>query len=234
MLSELYILPNEIADRTMNVFLTPMIRERIGAVQWWFSESEKALDRFLRRCGVEWKKDAGLTILGEKPEYLQMAGVFRNSGAQIFGLISDAGYPCIADPGAEVVQAAHAAGCKVIPFPGPGSIFMALAASGAQANRFTFHGYLPVKENELSASLRKITEELRNGYTQVFIETPYRSARMIEQILKKIPGDFRLCVAADLMSPEEKIISMSVQDWKKKSGDPIGKSPAVFILFKSG
>ncbi|HOY31640.1 MAG TPA: SAM-dependent methyltransferase [Bacteroidales bacterium] len=147
------------------------------------------------------------------------------------GLLSEAGMPCIADPGADIVAAAHRQCIEVVPLSGPSSLLLALIASGFSGQNFTFHGYLPIEKDRRAKKIRQL-EILSQQYkqTQIFIETPYRNHQMIQSIIENCREETMLCVASDLTLPSQKIISQSVKSWKKMTPD-LHKRPAVFLLF---
>ena len=145
------------------------------------------------------------------------------------GLISEAGMPCIADPGAALVALAHDRGFAVVPLVGPSSLFLALAASGLDGQRFSFLGYLPQDPQGRRSALASLDRGLRSdGFTRIFIETPYRNARLLEDCLAVLSPATRLCVAASLCSPAERVRSAPVSSWRA-SPWPLGKEPAIFL-----
>ena len=147
------------------------------------------------------------------------------------GLMSDAGCPAVADPGARLVARAHALGIRVAPLVGPSSILLGLMGSGLNGQSFAFHGYLPVAEGERDAALRALEEESRKlGRTQIFIETPYRNERMLDALLKLLKPDTRLCIACDLNTAAETLLTRSVRDWRKTERPALAKRPALFLL----
>jgi 16S rRNA (cytidine1402-2'-O)-methyltransferase len=147
------------------------------------------------------------------------------------GLLSDAGCPGVADPGADVVAAAHAAGVRVVPLVGPSSILLALMASGMNGQSFAFHGYLPVAAADRAQALRRLEDDSRaNGRTQLFIETPYRNAAMIKAIGEALRPTTWVCVAADLTLPTESIARRTAAQWKRADGSLYAKRPAMFVL----
>ena len=146
------------------------------------------------------------------------------------GLLSEAGCPAIADPGAALVEAAHAAGFRVVPLVGPSSIVLALSASGLEGQRFAFCGYLPREPAARAKRIREIEERSRREKeTQIFIETPYRNEALLSALLENCRGRTRLCVACDLTLPGEEIQMREVASWRGRRR-PIGKRPAVFLL----
>lgn len=147
------------------------------------------------------------------------------------GLMSDAGCPAVADPGARLVARAHALGIRVAPLVGPSSILLGLMGSGLNGQSFAFHGYLPVDENERDAALRALEDESRKlGRTQIFIETPYRNERMLDALLKQLKPDTRLCIACELNTANETLLTRSVREWRKGERPTLARRPTLFLL----
>jgi 16S rRNA (cytidine1402-2'-O)-methyltransferase len=147
------------------------------------------------------------------------------------GLMSEAGVPAVADPGARLGRAAHDKGIRVIPLVGPSSILLALMASGLEGQRFAFHGYLPIKAPERHRRIVELEKQSRRDRaTQIFIETPYRGTQLFQALLDACQPDTRLCVAVDLTSAHESIATRSVADWRAAGGPDLEKRPAVFLL----
>ncbi len=147
------------------------------------------------------------------------------------GLLSEAGCPGIADPGAYIVGLAHQKGISVRPMTGPSSIFLALMASGMNGQQFCFHGYLSPKKVELANDLRRLEQQsIKFRQTQIFIETPYRNESLIETALQSLHPSTRFCIAANLTTPEEYILTLSIGDWRRSSRPDLNKQPALFLL----
>lgn len=150
------------------------------------------------------------------------------------GIISEAGVPCIADPGSKIVSIAHNLGIKVVPLTGPSSIILALMASGLNGQGFVFHGYLPINKNERSNALKKIERDSGfNDQAQIFMETPYRNMQMTDTILEICKPSTMLCIACDITLDTEFISTRSIAGWKKNKPD-IHKRPAIFIIQQTG
>lgn len=186
--------------------------------------------RGLSRFVVENAKSARafLGALGMPVRELVIEEIGDNRLEGDIGLLSEAGCPAIADPGAKLIEAAHAAGYKVVPLVGPSSIVMALMASGLEGQRFAFCGYLPRDPVERKKRIRELeSRSRREAETEIFIETPYRNEALLAALLETCAGSTRLCVAVDLTLPGETIRSRPVGEFKPF---PIGKRPAVFLL----
>lgn len=146
------------------------------------------------------------------------------------GLLSEAGMPCIADPGARFVSMAHAFGIRVHALPGPSSILLGLAASGLNGQAFEFHGYLSIDEKERRNQLLAISRDvISTGKTHIFIEAPFRNDKLLKAILAHCPPDVGLCIASSISEPAEHILTLSVKEWKTRKAS-LGKQPVVFLL----
>ena len=170
--------------------------------------------------------------LGDSPATTRCSELLAPARAgHDLGLLSDAGCPGIADPGAGLVAAAHREGIRVVPLVGPSSVALALMASGMNGQGFAFHGYLPVKADARTASLARIeADSLRTGYAQLFIETPYRNVALLEAIAATCRPATRLCVAADLTLPTEAVVSQPIGWWRRAECTHYARRPAIFVL----
>lgn len=147
------------------------------------------------------------------------------------GVISEAGCPAVADPGADLVAAAQRRGYRVVPLVGPSSILMSLMASGFNGQSFTFLGYLPVDSQARTAAMREMEREVRRRRrTQIFIETPYRNNRLIAELARTLPGDMLLCVASDITGPAESIVTAPLSRWARTQYD-YARRPTIFLLY---
>lgn len=145
------------------------------------------------------------------------------------GLMSEAGLPGIADPGAKLIALAHQMEIKVSPLSGPSSIILALIASGMNGQNFSFNGYLPVKPGERAASIKMLERKAHQGYAQIFMETPYRAQKMYESLIQVCDDETLLCIASEITLPTESIITGSISEWKKKVPD-LNRKPVVFVI----
>jgi 16S rRNA (cytidine1402-2'-O)-methyltransferase len=231
MKGKLLLLPTGLNE---NVFCIPQHNTKlIRNLKYFIVEELRTARRFLKKIDNEICIDElEFFILNEHTDismisqYLKMA----QDGHDI-GLLSEAGTPCVADPGSEIVRIAHEYGIQVVPLSGPSSIIMALMSSGFNGQNFTFHGYLPVDKTLCLKKIKDIeTSAYRNDQTQIFIETPYRNNQLLDNILTICRAETRLCIAVDLTSENEKIISKSVKEWRLLKAD-FHKRPAVFLLY---
>jgi 16S rRNA (cytidine1402-2'-O)-methyltransferase len=174
----------------------------------------------------------GIVDLGETPTPARCAELLAPARAgHDMGLLSDAGCPGIADPGAQLVAQAHREGIRVVPLVGPSSVALALMASGMNGQGFTFHGYLPVKAEARTAAIGRLeADSLRTGYAQLFIETPYRNAALLAALAQTCNPGTRLCVAADLTVATESIVSQPIRAWRGADFSRYARRPAIFVL----
>ena len=207
--------------------------ERIRALERFVVEDARSARRFLAACGhPKPLREIAFAELNEhtSPDAVPALLAPLLEGVDV-GLLSEAGVPAVADPGALLVAAAHARGIAVVPLVGPSSIVLALMASGLEGQRFRFHGYLPVEGPARRARLSELEREAaRADETQVFIETPYRNDALLADIVATCRDATRLAVAADLTAPTQWIRMDRVKGWKASPSPPIGKRPAIFLL----
>lgn len=230
---KLYLIPVFLEENATVESVFPSLNISIlNQLNYFIAENDKLARRFLKRVNYSQPlPEAHIELLNEHTktddvfQLLQPALEGKN-----MGLLSDAGCPGIADPGALVVQLAHDLNIPVEPLIGPSSILLSLMASGMNGQQFTFHGYLPIDKSQRARTLKELSNQsIRSGHTQLFIETPYRNLAMFEDILKNCSGDLRLCIACNLTSSEGWIKNMSIQSWKNKKPD-LHKKPCIFLL----
>ncbi len=232
-LGTLYLIPVPLADDAAAKSFTPYLVDTINSIKEYIVENEKTARRFLKEAGL---KTAQSELLihdyGKHNRADGTAEFFKGLQAgNDVGLMSEAGCPGVADPGAELVEKAHRMGIKVVPLVGPSSILMALMASGFSGQSFTFHGYLPIDKAARSKKIKEL-EMLseKNDQTQLFIETPFRNNPMLEEILKTAHPKTRLCIACDITAATEFIQTKTIADWQKKVPE-LHKRPAIFLIY---
>jgi len=208
------------------------VLERVRALDCFVVEDAKSARRFLAACGhPKPLREIEMRELNEHTPRADVAALLEPvlAGRDI-GVLSEAGVPAVADPGAALVAEAHARGVTVVPLVGPSSILLALMASGLEGQRFRFAGYLPAESAARRAALADLEKRsARDRETQVFIETPYRNDALLADILQACRGETRLCVAAELTSAREFVRMGRVEEWRTRH-EPIGKRPAIFLL----
>lgn len=228
---KLLLLPNVLEEELpSDPYLPSSVAHAVHALQGLIAESEKAARRYLRRfVSHEHMARLPLKTLNEHTDRKELSSLLEPiERGEVWGLISDAGLPCVADPGADLVWLAHEKQLCVETFVGPSSILMALQLSGFNGQRFCFHGYLPREVSDLEAKLKEL-EKKGKVETQIWIEAPYRSAKMLEAMKRILLPATCVCVALNLTTNRQKVISQSIAKWKK---DPLSieKEPAVFLL----
>jgi 16S rRNA (cytidine1402-2'-O)-methyltransferase len=232
-LGRLYLLPAWLSEDTPPEHVVPaLVLERIRALDAFVVENAKSARRFIASCGhPKPLRDIAMAELNEHTPAADVPGLLEVAlGGRDLGLLSEAGAPAVADPGALLVAAAHASGVKVVPMVGPSSVLLALMASGLEGQRFRFAGYLPAESAARRAALVELERQsARYRETQIFIETPYRNDAMLADILQACRPATRLAVAADLTAPTEWIRSQPVEAWRADT-PAIGKRPAIFLL----
>jgi len=228
----IYLFPATLGDVPAEACLPAYNTRVLNLIDVFVVEELRTARRFLKKAGYTGSiDDITFFLLNEHTSDEEVGAYLKpaEEGKDI-GLMSEAGLPCVADPGNKLVSLAHQKGIRVIPLTGPSSLMLALMASGFSGQHFTFHGYLPVKTPDRTKALKMIEREVRQtGNPQIFIETPYRNMAMFQSIVETCHPDIRLCIAADITLEDEFIGTMPVQRWKSHIPD-IQKKPAVFIL----
>lgn len=212
--------------------LAPWVKQQVNHLLHFVAENEKAARALIKNLQLAAPQSELHFVLLNQHTSLEDKQTLLNDALQghDMGLISDAGLPCVADPGAEAVALAHQLGIEVVPLHGPSSLLLALMASGFNGQSFAFVGYLPIEKAERVKRIKELEKEvLTKKQTQLFIETPYRNNSLLEDLLKNLQPDTQLCVAANLTQPNQFIRSTTVQNWKTNLPD-LHKQPAVFVL----
>lgn len=228
----LYLVPVPIGDGDPRDEIAPAVLRLVAGLADFVVENRRSARRFLSRFMDQALLDqARFMELNEHSQPSELRALVEPllSGRDV-GLISEAGCPCVADPGSDLVAAAAAEGIRAVPLPGPSSILMALMASGMGGQRFSFLGYLPPDEPGREQALRDLEARSgREGSTQLFIETPYRSDAMAAGMGRSLRPDTLVCAASALSTPDERIIRAKAGDWKRVPPH-IGKAPTVFAV----
>lgn len=229
----LYLVPNLLGVVPPADVLPERTLSIARAITHWVVETPKAARAFLATIGTSTPIRAlAIEAIGESPADADLARwlVPTREGHGV-GMLSDAGCPGIADPGARLVAFAQSAGIDVVPLVGPSSLPLALMASGLEGQRFAFHGYLPAKPDARAAAIRGLEAASRaHRATQAFIETPYRNVAMIESLLSTLADATRLCVAVDLTLPSESVRTRQVGAWRRVDASRYDKRPAIFLF----
>lgn len=233
MAGTLFLIPVPLGPTPPAESLPANVLATIRPLSHFVVEQAKTARAFLKAAGTDQPLQAlQLEELNEhtRPEALERLLAPLKAGADV-GLLSEAGCPAVADPGANLVALAQKQNIRVVPLIGPSSLLLALMASGLNGQRFAFQGYLPAKEIERSKALRELESESRKRQqTQIFIETPYRNRQMFDAILQSCHPGTRLAVATDLTLPGESVLTRTIQQWKKQTPPDIERRPTVFLL----
>ena len=232
MSAKLYLIPSTLGDSASVETIPAATLSVLHTVSDLIVESPKQARRFLRCVGVRLsERTITFSVLDEHtaPQALGALLTPVIAGRDI-GLLSDAGCPAIADPGAQLIRLAHSRGIAVVPLVGPSSITLALMASGLNGQRFVFHGYLPIEPQARRRALAALERQaIANDQTQVMIETPYRNNRLLAAILATCSPDCWLCVATDLTLPTQSVATRRIVQWRRDCPD-IDRRPSVFLL----
>jgi len=234
MIGKLYLIPTTLGETEPLEVMPISVKKVIEQIDYYIVENEKSARRFIKKIAPK-KQQPTLTlklldkyaIEEETQRYLDVCAQGIN-----VGLLSEAGVPAIADPGASIVKLAHQQNIQVVPLVGPSSILMAMMASGMNGQNFAFNGYLPIDKGDRKRAIKDLERiSMDKGQSQIFIETPYRNDKMLADLKAILSPQTSLCIAADITLPSEYIKTMSVQDWKHQQPD-LHKKPAIFIIQK--
>lgn len=230
----LYLIPVTLGDTPLCNVLPQYNSEIIAGIRHFIVEDVRSARRFLRKVDPQFDIDASQFFeLNKHTAPEDVAGFLRPlHDGKPMGVISEAGCPAVADPGADVVAIAQRKGLKVVPLVGPSSIILSVMASGFNGQSFAFNGYLPVKPDERVKRLRQLEQRIYNEeQTQIFIETPYRNGKMVEDILATCRPQTKLCIAANLTCEGEYVRTRTVKEWKGRVPE-LSKIPCIFLLYK--
>ena len=231
---KLYLIPTTLGEMNPHDVMPQTVKRAIDFIDFYIVENEKTARKFIKSINPE-KIQANLKISTlnkhtEITEHNTMISPCLN-GINI-GLMSEAGCPGVADPGAAIVKMAHEKGIQVIPLVGPSSILLAMMSSGMNGQSFAFNGYLPIDKAEKKSTLKNFEKlSFDKNQSQIFIETPYRNNKLLEDILQALQPNTELCIATDITLPSEYIKTMRVADWKKTKVD-LHNRPTIFIIHK--
>ena len=235
MAGTLYLIPTPLGDTSLDRVLPAETRRVAAGLDTFVVEHPKTARAFLKQLPTATPlQQLTLLELNEHTRDSELEGLLRPllDGRDV-GLLSEAGCPAVADPGADLVRLAHARGVTVRPLVGPSSILLALMGSGLVGQRFAFHGYLPAKAEERAQTLRDLERRAeKEDAAQAFIETPYRNDALLETLLSVCRDDTLLCIARDITLDDEYVATRRVADWRGQLPD-LRKRPAVFLLYRA-
>jgi len=230
--AKLYLIPSLLVSSDTRTLLPDIIRNHIQEINIFIVENVRSARRFIKKVYAE--KDIDNTIFYAYGKYdkldLEEDFLPHILNGENVGIISEAGLPCIADPGSKIVEYAHNLQVDVVPLVGPSSIFLALMASGFNGQNFIFHGYLPITKKERERKIKQMeNDSKRLNQTQIFMETPYRNQSLFDSIIKNSSDKTYLCIATNLTLSNELIQTKSIEEWKYSKIE-IHKQPSIFLL----
>lgn len=227
---KLYLIPSPLGDGAPADVLPASLLAKLPELQCYVVEEERTARRFLSAAGLKGHiQELEFHTLNEHTSPSEVEGLLKLFEGRSVGLISEAGLPAVADPGARLVALCHVHGIEVVPFVGPSSLMMALMSSGLDGQSFAFNGYIPAKTEERRSALRSL-EKKSFHQSQILIETPYRNDSLFADMLSVLNPRTMLCIAANITCEDQFIKTLSIASWKKLQGFTIGKRPCVFII----
>ncbi|MBP5135756.1 MAG: SAM-dependent methyltransferase [Paludibacteraceae bacterium] len=230
----LYLIPNTLGENDPNDVLPQKVMETAKAIRHFIVEDVRTARRFLRKIDRTFPIDDSVFFeLNQHTDRSKIDPYIKPLlEGKDMGVISEAGCPAVADPGADIVALAHRKGIRVVPLVGPSSILLAQMASGFNGQSFAFVGYLPIENGERQKRLRKLEHRAKEeNQTQLFIETPYRNTKLFEELLATLKGDTKICIACDITLDSEYIETRTVSEWKQKKPQDLNKRPTIFGIF---
>ncbi|CAL2106474.1 16S rRNA (cytidine1402-2'-O)-methyltransferase [Tenacibaculum sp. 190524A02b] len=234
MKGKLYLIPTTLGDTEPLEVMPISVKKVIEKLEHFIVENEKSARRYIKKITpTKSQPSLQLMLLDKYSDELETRNYLDvcEDGISI-GLLSEAGVPAVADPGATIVKQAHEKGIQVIPLVGPSSILLALMASGMNGQSFAFNGYLPIDKGERKRAIKDLEKLSRDkDQSQIFIETPYRNEKMLEDLRSVLAPDTRVCVACDITLPTEYIKTLTVKEWKNVKTD-LHKRPTIFIVHR--
>lgn len=229
---KVYLIPTTLGENDPMEVLPLTVKRVIEQVDEYIVENGKTARRFIKKiCPEKSQPSLTLHIINKYTEASELPSFLENclQGKDV-GIISEAGCPGVADPGADIVKIAHSKGIQVVPLVGPSSILMAVMASGMNGQSFAFNGYLPIDKGEKKNALKNLERKSKEiNQSQLFIETPYRNNQLLESMCSILQNQTQLCVACDISLPTEYIKTQSIAEWKKTKVD-LHKRPAIFMI----
>ena len=230
--AKLYLIPSLLGDSNIKTSLPDIIRNHIQEINIFIVENVRSARRFIKKVHKEKDIDNIIFYAYGKHDKLDLEEDFLPHilNGENVGIISEAGLPCIADPGSKIVEYAHNLQVDVVPLVGPSSIFLALMASGFNGQNFIFHGYLPIAKKERERKIKQMENDSRRlNQTQIFMETPYRNQSLFDSIIKNSSDKTHLCIATNLTLINQVIQTKSIEEWKYSKIE-IHKQPSIFLL----
>jgi len=234
-MAKAYLVPSFIADSSSELVLPEDVKSIVHGLRYFAVENIRETRRFLRRVHKDFDIDASTFYILDKRTSTEDLDDMLNAMANghDIGIVSDAGCPGVADPGSLLVDRVHQKGFRVVPLVGPSSILLALMASGLNGQQFTFLGYLPKEKMKRASFLKKIESKvMKNGETQIFMDTPYRNEYIVEDVLNNCLPNTKFTIACNLTGSDEFVVTKTVEEWTKSKIPSLAKKPCMFLLGK--
>ena len=230
-MGDLYLIPNTLGEDNFSFVLPDEVKSVVESLDYFIVENERTARSYIKRLLPDKiQKDIHVEIIDKHTDPLELPSFLRPiENGKNAGIISEAGVPCIADPGAEIVSIAHRKGLKVIPLVGPSSILLALMASGFNGQQFAFRGYLPFDQQVRKRVFQAMNKDIKDGITQIFMETPYRNNKLLDELLKIMHPDTKLCIACDITLENEYIRTKTIANWVGSLPN-LHKRPTIFLI----
>ena len=230
-MGDLYLIPNTLGEDNFSFVLPDEVKSVIESLDYFIVENERTARAYIKRLLPDKiQKDIHVEIIDKHTDPLNLPSFLKPiENGKNAGIISEAGVPCIADPGAEIVSIAHRKGLKVIPLVGPSSILLALMASGFNGQQFAFRGYLPFDQQIRKRVFQAMNKDIKDGITQIFMETPYRNNKLLDELLKIMHPETKLCIACDITLENEYIRTKTIANWVGSLPD-LHKRPTIFLI----
>lgn len=229
-MASIYLIPNLLGESPLTV-LSPQVAQAVQELTYFVVENEKSARKFIKLIAPDKpQSELQISVIDKHqstPDYAAYLTPCLQEHS--IGIISEAGCPGIADPGAEIVRVAHQKALRVIPLVGPSSLLLAMMSSGLNGQNFAFNGYLPIDKQVRRKTLKILERKVQEGQSQLFIETPYRNQQLLSDLIETLQPDTLLCIATDLTLPTESIRTLPIRQWKHTSVD-LQKRPTLFII----
>lgn len=231
----LYLIPTTLGESPLAAILPEQVRQIAASLKVYVAENPKTARQYLKQIGLDTPlQEIEIHTLDKHTKADELLRLLQPAlNGKDIGLVSEAGCPAVADPGALLVRLAHSQGIRVVPLVGPSSILLALMGSGMNGQSFAFHGYLPIQKPERCKRISELEKESGSrNQTQIFIEAPYRNQALLEDLVQTCEPGTELCIATDLTLETERIETRKIAEWRKKLPD-INKKPTIFLLYRT-
>jgi len=227
----IFLIPTYLSETNDKRFISPMVTDIIQNLNQFLVENVRTARRFISSLNLNIDIETlQFEVIDKNTSMIQVHQIMKKYQNQDMGLLSEAGLPCLADPGNLAVAFAHQHQMKIISLPGASAIQSAIMCSGFNGQQFVFHGYAPIQKDDLVRFIKNIVSDLqKNGYTQAFMETPYRNMKLLESLIQYLPGNTLLSISADISGENEMIETKTIKEWSKNMIN-IHKVPAVFCI----